>query len=211
MIRRRTSPPVPPLESVLARLDVDLRKLRYRWALVGGVAVSARTEPRTTRDIDVAVAVDGDWEAEKLVAALTAFGYRIREGGVLEQQATGRLATVRLQPPGQPETGILTDLLFASSGIEPEVVAAADRLEVFPGLQAPVAIRGHLLALKVLAEQPTRPQDLQDALALIEHSNTEDLQVAREAVELITRRGYERGKDLRADLGRVLAMRPDAD
>jgi hypothetical protein len=55
-----------------------------------------------------------------------------------------------------------------------------------------------------------RAQDLQDALALIEHSNTEDLQVAREAVELITRRGYERGKDLRADLGRVLAMCPDA-
>ncbi len=34
------------------------------FALVGGLAVSARSEPRFTRDIDLAVAVDGDQQAE---------------------------------------------------------------------------------------------------------------------------------------------------
>lgn len=42
------------------------------------------------------------------------------------------------------------DLLFASSGIEHEIVAAADPLEVLPDLTVPVARTGHLIALKPL-------------------------------------------------------------
>ena len=37
-----------------------------RLALVGGLAVSARAEPRFTRDVDLAVAVVSDDEAERL-------------------------------------------------------------------------------------------------------------------------------------------------
>ena len=48
-----------PLADALIRLDADLRAIRARWALVGGLAVSARAEPRTTRDIDVAIALAG--------------------------------------------------------------------------------------------------------------------------------------------------------
>ena len=40
--------------------------------LVGGLAVSARCEPRFTRDIDIAVALADDAQAEKLVRALRA-------------------------------------------------------------------------------------------------------------------------------------------
>jgi hypothetical protein len=43
-----------------------------RCALVGGLAVSARTEPRFTRDADLAVAVASDAEAESLIRALYA-------------------------------------------------------------------------------------------------------------------------------------------
>lgn len=46
---------------------------------------------------------------------------------------------------------MIVDLLFASSGIENEVVASADLLEVLPGLTVPVATTAHLIALKVLA------------------------------------------------------------
>ena len=69
----------------------------------------------------------------------------------MEQEATSRLATVRLVSPGQTASGVVVDLLFASSGIEPEIVAAADPLEVFPGVTLPVACRGHLIALKTLS------------------------------------------------------------
>lgn len=40
------------------------------FALVGGLAVSARTEPRFTRDADLAVALASDAEAEALIREL---------------------------------------------------------------------------------------------------------------------------------------------
>jgi len=46
--------------------------------------------------------------------------------------------------------GIIVDLLFASSGIEPEITAAAEVLTVARGLRMPVARTGHLIALKLL-------------------------------------------------------------
>lgn len=203
------------LESALIRLDSDFRKLRCRWALVGGLAVSARARPRTTQDVDVAVAVSGDHQAEHLVASLRSSGYEVR--WIVEQTARGRLATARLVPPhsadpasGSDETVPLVDLLFASSGIEQEIVAKAERMTILPGLDVPVATTGHLLALKVLAEQEDRPQDLMDAIALIATADLRELQETRDAIELIARRGYDRGKDLRAALARVLAMRPES-
>lgn len=202
------------LEAALVRLDSDLRKLGCRWALVGGLAVSARARPRTTQDVDVAIAVSGDAQAEQLIATLRARGYEVQT--VMEQTAKGRLATVRLVPPRDvaqippglgEEAGIpLVDLLFASSGIEPEVVASGEALTIIPGLRPQVATTGHLLALKVLAEQANRPQDLADAMALIEVASPGDLQETSAALELIALRGYDRGKDLRAALTRVLAL-----
>ncbi|MFI5401543.1 MAG: hypothetical protein ACHQ1G_01195 [Planctomycetota bacterium] len=111
--------------------------------------MSARTEPRFTRDIDLAVAVPGDREAEALVQALRTRGYH--SVAHLEQEATSRLAAVRLQAGGA--AGTVTDLLFASSGIEPEIVAAAEPLEVLPDVRLPVARLSHLLALKVLSRE----------------------------------------------------------
>jgi len=48
------------LEAALRHIVSDLDALGVRWAIVGGLAVSARAEPRTTRDVDVAVAVTCD-------------------------------------------------------------------------------------------------------------------------------------------------------
>jgi hypothetical protein len=47
---------------------------------------------------------------------------------VLEQEYVERMSGVRLERGGS----VVVDLLFASSGIEGEVVAAATRLEVLP-------------------------------------------------------------------------------
>ena len=46
-------------------------------ALVGGLAVSARTEPRFTRDLDFAVAVSSDDDAAQYVFQLRGLGYEI--------------------------------------------------------------------------------------------------------------------------------------
>lgn len=82
------------LEAALRGLVDDLRAVCASFALVGGLAVSARAEPRLTRDADVAVSVRDDQQAGAVVRQLVESGYR--PGAVLEQHVAGRLATVRL-------------------------------------------------------------------------------------------------------------------
>lgn len=155
--------------------------------------MSVRTEPRFTRDVDLAVAVSGDSAAEALVSSLRARGYTPLAS--VEQEAAGRLAQVRMVPGGEPEEGVIVDLLFASSGIEREIVDAANSLDVLPGLRVPVATTGHLLALKVLArDDRTRPQDRVDLLALLRRAGPEDIEAAETGLSLILQRGYARGR-----------------
>jgi len=192
---------VTPLRDSLARATAALDDLGARCALVGGLAVSVRTEPRFTRDIDLAVAVDNDEEAQALVRELRAKGFQAT--GHLEQKATGRLATVRLTEAGA--SAPVVDLLFASTGIEREIVDAAEELEALPGLTIPVARVPHLLALKVLArDDRARPQDLGDARALLERAEPRDLDEVRRLLGLIAARGFARGRDLNAELERLL-------
>jgi hypothetical protein len=168
------------------------------WALVGGLAVSIRVEPRFTRDIDLAVSVTDDGAAESLVADLVGAGYTLKLS--LEQQALGRLAAVRLLPPGQHDEGIVIDLLFVSCGIEPEICSAAERLEIAPGLTVPVAQAGHLVAMKMLALAPDRPQDGIDLRALLSQLTPEERVRAIDAVGRIEQRGANRGKALSSEL-----------
>jgi hypothetical protein len=189
---------VSRLEGALRAIARELDRMRGAWALVGGLAVSARAEPRFTRDIDLAVAASHDQDAEALVHGLVGSGYRVL--ATLEQETAGRLATVRLETPGEGSGAVVVDLLFASSGVEPEIVQEAETLEVLPGLRVPVARAGHLLALKVLSVSPKRPQDLIDILALLREATPADIDQARKAAALIVKRGYGRGRDLVGDL-----------
>ncbi|WP_437638376.1 nucleotidyl transferase AbiEii/AbiGii toxin family protein [Sorangium sp. So ce854] len=184
------------LQGALGRVVADLEGLDRRIALVGGLAVSVRAEPRFTRDVDLAVLVTGDDDAEALSRELQARGYQVL--AVVEQTAQGRLATVRLQTPSRPPRGVVIDLLFASSGVETEIVEAAELIEVFPDVTVPVVQTGHLLALKVLArEDRRRPQDLVDIRPLLPIARDTDIAMARSAVERIEQRGFARGRDLR--------------
>jgi predicted nucleotidyltransferase len=174
------------------------------FALVGGLAVSARTEPRFTRDADFAVAVSNDKEAEAMVRRFSASGYRIVT--LVEQEAVSRLATVRLSLAEDPSTDVVVDLLFASSGIEREVAEAADTFEIMENLMVPVSQLGHLLALKILSrDDQNRPQDAADINSLIKVADDEELTRARDAVALIMQRGFHRNRDLATDLELAMA------
>lgn len=182
------------LEQSLHAIVGHLRRLDRRFALVGGLAVSARAEPRLTRDADLAVAVTDDQDAEALVRELRAAGYEVVAS--VEQEATRRLATIRLVPR-DPADQLVTDLLFASSGIEGEIVAVADDLVVFAGLTVPVARVGHLIAMKLLARDDRhRPADADDLRALAAVAQAVDWEQARTAVRLIMERGFARERDL---------------
>jgi hypothetical protein len=187
---------VASVESALRRAIADLNAVKAQWALVGGLAVSARTIPRFTKDLDFVVAVASDGEAEDMVHKLRSRDYYPVE--VLEQDYVERLSGVRLAHKG---SDVVVDLLFASSGIENEVVASADRLEVLPRLTAPVATTAHLIALKVLAG---RSQDLTDLGYLIPAASPTDLDTARNAIKLIQARGFNRERDVVADLEKLI-------
>jgi nucleotidyltransferase AbiEii toxin of type IV toxin-antitoxin system len=196
---------VKRLEQVFRQAVADLAEIKARWALVGGLAVSVLAEPRFTRDLDLALAVAGDRQAEAVASSLLGRGYRLQ--ATVEQTAAGRLATVRLLPPGEQEEGVVLDLLFASSGIEPEIIEAAEVLEVWPGLRAPVIRLGHLVALKLLSRSGARPQDQADLVALLARAEPQEIRRAQEALSLIAERGFHRGKNLEAEFEQLLEDR----
>jgi hypothetical protein len=189
------------VERALKRIVAELAQANAHGALIGGLAVSARAEPRTTRDVDMVVAVMGDEDAEQLVFRLQERGYIV--GTLIEQERTGRIATVRLKRDS--ERSVYVDLLFASSGIEREIVDAAEELAVLEEVTVRVATRAHLVALKVLArDDRNRPQDWDDLRALLADASEADIAAAGAALRLIEQRGYNRGRNLADDLRRAL-------
>ena len=155
--------------------------------------------PRTRRDVDLAVLVDGYADAESLAFALSQRGYVLDT--TVEHTGTRRLATARTTSP----SGAVIDLLFASSGIEPEIVSMAEQIEILDGFTVPVATIAHSIAMKVLArDDRTRPRDRLDLAGLFRKATEQDLNTAREALELIDRRGYGRGRRPLDDLEQAL-------
>ena len=180
-----------------ALVDVAERLTRrgVRFALVGGLAVSVRAEVRFTRDVDLAIAVDADAEVEDLARDLTAEGFEVV--AVIEQEEKRRLAIARLRSP----SGILIDLLAASSGIEREIVDAALPAGDFG---VPVAKAEHLLAMKVLSMREARLQDRIDAKSLLAVASPDLVEVGR-LLALIEARGFARSQDLGAKLATLLS------
>ncbi len=187
-----------PLGTALRSISAGLQRESAEFALVGGLAVSARTEPRFTRDIDLAVATATDTAAEDLIRALIQDGWAVE--AISEQEAVDRLATVRLRPPDRVGTAAVIDLLFASSGIEPELIGDAEPFEVLPDVVVPVATVAGLIVLKTLAAGPARPQDEVDLAALTAVATDEDRERARALATLVVERGYHRERDLIAEL-----------
>ncbi len=185
------------LERCLDHVAACLVDQQRTWALVGGLAVALRANPRLTRDVDVAVAVADDADAESAVVDMLRAGYSV--SAVVEHDPSGRLATVRLAHPDW--SGTLTDVLFASSGIEPEAARGAEQLRGPSALEVPVARVGHLMAMKVLAQDDRRrPTDADDLRALVEVADADEWDLAQRSVDQITERGFARGRDLRGAL-----------
>jgi hypothetical protein len=186
------------LERALAAAAGDIAAEGKRFALVGGLAVSVRAEVRFTRDVDLAVAVDNDTEAESLVYALKSRGYTTVAS--VEHESQSRLATIRLRSPH----GVKVDLLFASSGIEAETIARAT-IVALPSVGAvPIARAEELLSLKVLSMTDERLQDRIDARNLLRVNVDLDLDCVRDNLRLIAERGYARKQDLSAKLTTLL-------
>jgi len=189
---------IETLSSTITCLD----DFEVRYALIGGLAVSARSEPRFTRDVDLIVEAVTDADAEQLIRAMLGRGFMVH--AQLEQKTDGRLATVRLVKRADPEGGIV-DLFFASSGVEQEVLEAATLEELTEEIALPIVQAEDLIALKLLAvHNRRRPRDTEDVLNLIDSVPKERLNRTRELLKLIEARRPLSGKGLEEILDELI-------
>ena len=182
------------IKGVFEYVKATLTELEISWALIGGLAISAQTDPRFTEDIDVNLFLPTDNEVEQLIFTLQRKGW-IAET-ILEQAYFDNniIATVRFLTP--KSSTVHVDILFASSGIEKEIIEQAEMIEIFQGIVIPIAQIGHLLALKILSESPERPRDTPDIKNLISYATESDVRLAKESCQLISTRGFHRQRDL---------------
>lgn len=184
------------IAETLRRAVGDLDAMRVDYALVGGIAVSLRTRPRFTRDVDLSLAVRSDRQAERVIRELIARGYR--PVAILEHERTGRLVTARFLIPESDAIDPDLDLIFASSGIEQEIVADATWLAIPNVGKVRVARVGHLIAMKVLSATTDRPNDAADLQALFAAATPVEWRRASASLALITKRRCHRRRNLSA-------------
>ena len=170
--------------------------------------MSARVEPRFTEGVDLVTSVDGDGAADRVSAHLMRRGYRLIK--LLLRDDAHRVATLRLQPPVPEGVDVVAaelpilDCIFATCGIEPEIVAEATETEVLTGVRVKTASIAHLVVMKLLSECPERDKDRRDLRHLLKLARPHDLRDVERLIRLVKTRGFSRGKDLRAVLQRFV-------
>jgi len=122
-----------------------------------------------------------------LVARLRQRGYSPL--ATVEHDTQSRLSTVRLAS----KSDVKVDLLFASSGIEQEVVSRSTIFKLTNVGSVAVARAEELLAMKVLSMDDRRLQDQIDARRLVSRNPGLDLLAVRDNLANIQTRGYSRG------------------
>jgi predicted nucleotidyltransferase len=174
-----------------------------RYCLVGGLAVSVRVGERTTKDIDFAISVASEKQAEDTIRYLLDCGLKLET--LLEHKNSGLMSTVRLKYIDGPNYFI--DLLFSASGIEQEIVDLSSDVELLPGFYLPVATVPALLVMKLIsADSERRPTDVADINLLVSSLTKEQDLSARELIKLVVSRGFNRGRDLEKMLNDKLAQ-----
>jgi predicted nucleotidyltransferase len=173
---------------LLHRVVADLVESGFDFALVGALAVGVRGVERTTKDIDLAVAASSTEQAMVLLRHLIEKrSYRLLSAPDFHKDLPMR-PMVSVTPPEDP--GFCVDLLFHLCGIESEVVARAEMLELLPGVLVKVATRADLIAMKTLSfDDQRRIHDMSDLKGLLEAASDRDVAAARSALELMERRG----------------------
>jgi hypothetical protein len=133
------------------------------WALIGGLAVGFRSEPRGTQDVDLLIVGD----LESMVSSLT---------------DSGRFRRIRPHAVEHRESGIEVEILTHDFVKQPEALAAAactdSELVRVTDFEIPVVRPRYLIALKLkraLGRGVKALQDRADIMRLLAHHGPQDL------------------------------------
>ncbi len=197
-------PLVHEVEQVL-RWFVAIHPKRIRLALVGGIAVSARTEAASTTYAQFVVSLPSDLDPESYLSTLAERGFAetgrvgfLPAGTSLEDSEEVHLipvqATVR-----QHRNGPGITLTFdACTTVNDEIVAGAEPIELANGLVTNVACVGDLIALMLQDQRP--PLNRVDLATLSTFADDTQWERAAATVDLMKARGGAPGLNLMASL-----------
>ena len=140
------------LNVALADLTLWLQREQIPFAVIGGVAVGVRGEPRFTADVDVVIGLDLD-DAMLLIHRLHGSRFEPLFADVAEVVQTSFILPLR-----HVETGIKVDAAIGLSGFEQQLLARATEVEL-AGVVAPVATVEDLILMKLFAGRPRDSED----------------------------------------------------
>ena len=185
-----------PLRTTLFDAVSFLEQERVPYALIGGLAVSLRGQPRVTVDVDMVIDADVE-RAMSLAADLkdTKFGPLFNDVADVIQKAF-------ILPLRHRTTNVTVDLAIGLSGFEQKVIARAEEIQL-AGTMVSVATAEDLVILKVLAGRPQDDQDLR-GLIVAQGDRLDWNYCVKTAAEL----GEALGQDL---AGRLDALRAGDD
>lgn len=156
------------LKSALTDLTKMLHESNIKYAVIGGLAVSARGYIRVTEDIDVVVACDWDDATELLLRVRD----NDRAAATFDEAASdieSILAQGLLIPLIHHESCVPVDIAVGLSGFEQQAVRRAQIVDI-AGLQLPVVVAEDLIVFKLVGG---RPRDLTDIEGILRISGTE--------------------------------------
>lgn len=142
-------------------------------ALIGGIAVSLVSRPRTTKDIDV-LAFPREDRLETFLRAGAIHGIVPRIADAIAFAARSRVLLLHHEP-----TGVPIDLALGALAFEREVVERAVRTPL-GGFDFPIASPADLVILKAVAH---RPIDAADIDAILSTTPGIDLKAIRATVQ----------------------------
>lgn len=151
------------LLDLLGRLRAILDRCRWPCAVIGGAALAVRARVRTTRDIDVVLAIPpGELESLLKAAQENGFRYDAADRDTLMAEGLIRLWVAAPSSSGDPKSVPGIDFLTANDEFTAEVIRRAEPVD-FGAVRLPVATPEDLILMKLDAN---RPHDLDDAIAL---------------------------------------------
>ncbi len=136
----------------LATLTEWLDTEKIPHAIIGGIAVSLLTEPRTTQDIDVTIWAE-EVQIEDLLASATSVGLISRIDNPLEFATQARIVLLK-----HLKTNVSVDLSLGALPFEKEMIDYSEVI-TFGSIRLRVARPEDLIISKAV---PMRPQDLVD-------------------------------------------------
>lgn len=146
-------------EQALSDVSDLLQMARMDFAVIDGLCVLVRGEPRFTQDIDLVIATEPQ-EAVPLLGLLDQFGFQ----PLLEDEAEDFMRQAYMLPLHHRTTGLTVDIAIGSMGFERQLIERSESIAL-GRVSVPMATAEDLILMKLVAG---RPRDMDDVAGVVE-------------------------------------------